>query len=453
MYCPGEYVLKGRRCPVFLERYRSHHDGERCLDTLLGRSRGKPLAGLLTMKPWSTVEAKLRERPPDGGGGRPRGIYIHVPHCDRICSFCNLNRSERKGADLDAYTAYLIGESEMYGRQPYVQGQPFEAVYFGGGTPTVLSIPQFSAVLAALRDAVPLTNDCEISVESTLHNLGVEKAAALERGGVNRFSIGVQTFSGRGRETLGRTWDGAKALEQLRALRAGFGGILCLDIIYSYPHETPEEVRYDAECCADLPADSVSFYSLMVHPGSRLGKSIESGETIFNRDIEYDRERHHLLYRGLRERGFELLELSKLARPGRDRYRYIRVRYDNGDIIPIGAGAGGNIAGIPVYSMAQGKRFVSAPNPRYEKYHKILGYLQFGIYDVDRIAGELSGDARGAVEERIDSYHREGLLEEILPGASYRLSTDGVFWGNNIAVDVLTAAITAEPREHHKEKV
>jgi oxygen-independent coproporphyrinogen-3 oxidase len=411
------------------------------------------------MMPWSTVEAALQKAPPappEGERGKSRGIYIHVPHCDRICSFCNLNRSERKGADLEGYTAYLISEIEMYGRQPYVRGRPFDAVYFGGGTPTVLSGPQFSAVLRALRDSIPLQKDCEISVESTLHNLGPEKAAVLEREGVNRFSIGVQTFSSRGRETLGRTWDGDKALEQLRALRAAFGGILCLDIIYSYPRQTPEEVRYDAECCAALPADSVSFYSLMVHPGSQLGKSIQSGQTVFTRDIEYDRERHHLLYRGLRERGFELLELSKLARPGRDRYQYIRVRYDNGDILPIGAGAGGNIAGIPVYSMAPGKRFVSPPNPRYERYHKLLGYLQFGIYDVDRIAGGLGGEARGAVEGRIGFYHREGLLEEILPGRSYRLSADGVFWGNNIAVDILTAAITAEPQgrqEHQKEKV
>jgi oxygen-independent coproporphyrinogen-3 oxidase len=332
----------------------------------------------------------------------------------------------------------------MYGRMPYIRGQPFDAVYFGGGTPTVLSAEQFSLVLKALRDNIPLKEDCEITVESTLHNLGIEKAAALERAGVNRFSIGIQTFSDRGRETLGRTWDGGKALEQLRALRAAFGGILCLDIIYSYPGEDLGEVSYDAECCAALPADSVSFYSLMIHPGSKLKKSIESGALVFNRDIEFDKERHHLFYRGLRERGFELLELSKLARPGRDRYQYIRVRYDNGDIIPIGAGAGGNIAGIPVYSMAQGKRFVSAPDPRYEKYHRILGYLQFGLYDVDRITGELGEDAKKAVEERIGCYRREGFLEETAPGAPLGLSADGVFWGNNIAVDMLTAAVTAE---------
>jgi oxygen-independent coproporphyrinogen-3 oxidase len=400
------------------------------------------------------VEAKLRESPP--GEGSPRGIYIHVPHCDRICSFCNLNRSERKGADLDAYTAYLVGEIEMYGRQPYVRGQPFDAVYFGGGTPTVLSAEQFSLVLKALRDNIPLRDDCEISVESTLHNLSLEKAAVLERGGVNRFSIGIQTFSDRGRETLGRTGDGTKALDQLRAFRAAFGGILCLDIIYSYPGEKPEEVSFDAECCAVLPADSVSFYSLMIYPGSKLGKAIESGAVTFNRNIESDRERHHIFYRELRRRGFDLLELSKLARPGRDRYRYIRVRYDNGDIIPIGAGAGGNIAGIPVYSMAPGKRFVSSPNPRYEKYHKILGYLQFGLYDPERITGELDEGAKKAVKERIRYYHDQGLLEETAPGAPLVLSADGVFWGNNIAVDILSAAIRAEgpaAAKHQREKL
>jgi oxygen-independent coproporphyrinogen-3 oxidase len=344
----------------------------------------------------------------------------------------------------------------MYGRQPYVRGRPFDAVYFGGGTPTVLSAEQFSLVLRALRDNIPLKEDCEITVESTLHNLGIEKAAALEREGVNRFSVGIQTFSDRGREILGRTWDGTKALEQLRALRAAFGGILCVDIIYSYPGEKPEEVSYDADCCAVLPVDSVSFYSLMIYPGSTLAKAIDSGAVVFGRDIEFDKDRHHRFYRGLRERGFELLELSKLARPGRDRYQYIRVRYDNGDIIPIGAGAGGNIAGIPVYSMTQGRRFVSAPNPRYEKYHRILGYLQFGLYDTDRITGELDENAKKAVEERVHYYRRQGLLEEKAPGASLSLSADGVFWGNNIAVDILTAAITAErpaaPVKRRKEK-
>ena len=165
---------------------------------------------------------------------------------------------------------------------------------------------------------------------------------------------------------------------------------------------------------------------------------------MFSRSIESDRERHHLFYRELRRRGFELLELSKLARPGRDRYRYIRVRYDNGDIIPVGAGAGGNIAGIPVYSMAPGKRFVSASDPRYEKYHKILGYLQFGLYDTERITGELEGEAKKAVEERLRYYHCRGLLEETAPGAPLSLSADGVFWGNNLAVDILSAAIKAE---------
>jgi oxygen-independent coproporphyrinogen-3 oxidase len=409
------------------------------------------------MRPWSTVEAKLRESPRVGPGEeRPRGIYIHIPRCDRICSFCNLNRKDLRGADLDAYTAYLIGEIEMYGRRPYVRDQPFDAVYFGGGTPTVLRTEQFSAVLKALNGCIPLKKDCEITVESTLHNLGIEKAAALERGGVNRLSIGVQTFSDRGRGLLGRTWDGKKAEEHLGALRSAFGGKLCLDIIYSYPDQGPEEAACDAERCAALPADSVSFYSLMIYPGSRLGKSIKSGAAVFNRDIEFDRERHHRLYRGLRDRGFELLELSKLARPGRDRYQYIRIRYNNGDIIPIGAGAGGNIGGIPVYSMAPGRRFVSSPDPRYEKYYKVLGYLQFGIYDADRITGELGGWARDAVEERMSFYRGQGFLEETVPGAPLSLSADGVFWGNNMAVDLLTAAAAAEqgaaPVEKRKEK-
>jgi oxygen-independent coproporphyrinogen-3 oxidase len=181
----------------------------------------------------------------------------------------------------------------------------------------------------------------------------------------------------------------------------------------------------------------------MVSPGSELGKAIDAGERAFNRDIEFDRERHHLFYKKLMGEGYNLLELSKLARPGRDRYRYIRIRYDNGDLLPIGAGAGGSIAGFSIYSMSPEKRFVSAPDMQYEKYYKILGYLQFGLYDTEKICEHLSGAAKKAVEERIGFYVDKGLLEET-GNAARRLSADGVFWGNNIAVDILAAAVKAE---------
>jgi oxygen-independent coproporphyrinogen-3 oxidase len=433
---------------MFTERFRSHHDAEHSLEALLGKPGGH-MRRLLAMKSWSAVEARLKKSPP--GKCEPkvrRGIYIHVPHCDRICTFCNLNRTERKGADLDAYADYIVGEIKSYGAYPYIREQPFEAVYFGGGTPTVLNMDQLSRILEALRRHIPLTEDCEITLESTQHNLGAEKAAALAGMGVNRFSIGIQTFSDRGRKILGRTYPGEKALEDLRELRAAFKGVLGIDIIYSYPDQSIEEISRDAELCLSSGVDSVSFYSLMIHQGSTLSKSIDRGEIRFVRDIDFDRARHHLFYRLLTESGFALLELSKLARPGRDAYRYIHIQYENGDLIPIGSGAGGRLAGFGIYSMAPGKRFVSPENEERRRFYRMLGELQFGLYDpavLARFVG--SPGVEKAVLEKIQELSGQGFLVPGPRDATWSLSPEGVFWGNNIAVEVLRAAVTAQKRK------
>jgi oxygen-independent coproporphyrinogen-3 oxidase len=399
------------------------------------------------MKPWSAVEAKLRQPPPHTSPQRDRGIYIHVPHCDKICSFCNLNRTERKGADLDAYVAYIAGELKTYGAYPYIGEQPFHAVYFGGGTPTVLTVDQFSLILDALHKHIPLAENCEITVESTQHNLGAKKAATLAAMGVNRFSVGIQTFSGRGRKILGRTYSGEKALEDLRDLRAAFGGILGIDIIYSYPDQSIEEISQDAEICVSSGVDSVSFYSLMIQQGSNLAKSIDKEELRFVRDIESDRERHNLFYRALIESGFTLLELSKLVRPGKDAYKYIRIQYENGDLVPIGSGAGGRIAGFQIYSMSPGRRFVSPGSKDYDNYYRLLGELQFGLYEPARMARFLGPRVEKAIFEKIQELEDSGFLVPIPQSSAWSLSPDGVFWGNNIAVDVLKAAISAEKGE------
>jgi oxygen-independent coproporphyrinogen-3 oxidase len=317
-------------------------------------------------------------------------------------------------------------------------------VYFGGGTPTVLNRDQFSLILEALHRHIPLAADSEITVESTQHNLGAKKAAALEAMGVNRFSIGIQTFSDRGRKLLGRTYSGEKALEELRALRAAFKGTLGIDIIYSYPDQSAEEIRADAEICISSAVDSVSFYSLMIQQGSALSRSIEKDEIQFAGNIEWDRERHHAFYNALIGSGFSLLELSKLARPGKDAYRYIHIQYETGDLVPIGSGAGGRVAGFGIYSMSPGRRFVSAGNKEYDNYYRMLGELQFGLYDPVRLARFAgSPQAEQAIAEKITNLGGLGYLVPLPQSSGWSLTPDGVFWGNNIAVEVLKAAVTA----------
>lgn len=423
---------------MFPDRFRSHHDAEARLGAALGVKHNSRTAGVS----WDEVEAALSRAP---GGGR-RCVYLHVPFCDKICSFCNLNRSERTGADMDAYADYLVSEIRRYAAYPYVREGSFQAVYFGGGTPTTLNEAQLSRVLRELKASFPLSADCEITLETTLHNLSPEKALRLRAEGATRFSVGVQTFSSRGRHLLGRTHDPAAAVERLAKLREVFDGTLGIDIIYSYPEQTLEEVAFDAAMTARLKADSASFYSLMIHDGSSLGKAIASGEMAFDRSLEEDRERHNLFYGDMRRSGYELLELSKLALPGRDEYRYIRIRYDGGDVLPLGQGAGGGLAGYRIYSMAPGKIFASKLDDTYSRYHRMFGLLQFGRYDAAALSAELGAEAFEPLSEKMAEFAAKGLLYP-LGGGSYELTADGVFWGTNVAVEMLETAIAARGRK------
>jgi oxygen-independent coproporphyrinogen-3 oxidase len=322
---------------------------------------------------------------------------------------------------------------------PYIRELELDAVYFGGGTPTVLNAGQFENIFKTLKDNFSLSKDCEITVESTLHNLGADRAAALESSGVNRLSIGVQTVSDRGRKLLGRVFTKVRAKKELMALRKAFGGILGVDIIYSYPGQTLDELRQDADLCVTYGIDSVSFYSLIIQPRSSLSTDIEQGKIAFTRDIASEIERHNLFYHTLRNAGFDMLELSKLVRPASDRYRYIQFQYGAGDVIPAGSGAGGAIAGFSVYSMG-GRRMVSATFPRYDRYHRILGLLQFGLYDPAIITDILGSEKQSAITEAMNSFEREGLLELRTGKNTWKPTADGVFWGNNMAVKIIEAA-------------
>jgi oxygen-independent coproporphyrinogen-3 oxidase len=345
--------------------------------------------------------------------------------------------------DREAYAEGIISEIKNWGAYPYVQQQRFGAVYLGGGTPTTLATAQLESILHALKDHLPLVEDCEITVETTQHNLDPRKAAALARAGANRLSLGIQTFSERGRKLLGRSYGEAQSLEKLQSLRKDFEGALCIDIIYSYPGEDSGEVLRDAELVLETGLDSVSFYSLMLNEGSLLSRRIREGTVAMDRNTESEKARHHLFYETLRQGGFSLLELTKLARPGKDRYRYIHVQYERGDLLPLGAGAGGRLAGFSLYNAGPDRSMVSSPRPAQEPYYRMLGHLEFARYDPALLCADLSAGERAAMLRCFESLVARGLLEPGENGAC-NATGEGVFWGNNMAWELLASALDAK---------
>ncbi len=418
-------------------RFRSHHDAEHALRTALQIPSRRPAGAPMGHQRVNHSLESLLKQP---SSGNSRGVYLHIPFCDTICTFCNMNRKVVPRSGLGQYSSMLVKEFIDIGKSAYVKGKPFEVVYFGGGTPTVFPPAELEMVLNTFTASFPLSNEVEWTVETTLHNLSDEKIEMLENAGVNRLSIGVQTFADRGRKLLGRTGDQETIVTRLDQVRRLFSGVLGIDIIYSYPEQTNEELKEDLFWIDRLGIDGVSFYSLMIQKDSTLSRRIQDGRLLFDRSIASDLHLHNQLYEGMAGQGFELLELTKTVRPGRDEYRYIKVRYNNGDLLPLGIGAGGRIGDHQIYRMAPGKDMIAPVNKAFDNYHLLLGYLQYGIYDTKELSLRSPGVSPAFISKLLNDYETEGYLKKHGTG-SWRLTPNGVFWGNNLAVDFLQKII------------
>jgi len=415
----------------YSERLRSHHDAL------------SPLRACL--KPVSNLAERLQELPLDG---RPRTVYIHVPFCTHSCTFCNLSR--RRAQPPDDYADLILRELETYTAYPYVSAGRYGAVYFGGGTPTTLSPQALRKILKALRTELDLAPDAEVTVETTVSDLTEDKVAVFQEEGVNRFSIGVQTFSEKGRRLLGRLGTGKQAIEMITTLlREGFQNV-GIDLIYNWPGQSEDDLREDLEIIESLDLAGLSFYALILVEGAALDRMISAGHCPPMGSLARERVLFDLILERLLDRGFILHELTKLVKPGRDEYRYVRIRHQGGDTLALGAGAGGRLGQLMYRNppdLSAYRAQVEGPtglpsqgflaDRRYALGYRIVGRLQFGRLEWALLdsAPEIGDGLRPLIE----ALKEDGLVRIGPHGLS--LTTEGIFWGNNIGQEFAMALV------------
>lgn len=397
---------------MFKERYKSHHSSNPMLEKAIPKEKSTKELFLEELSKEVSEESKV--------------LYIHVPFCDKICSFCNLNRKQQDN-DLEDYTNFLLRELEFYSRTNYVQKSVFEAIYFGGGTPTIFKENQLRKILYFIKDNFHLHKEYEWTLETTLHNLNDEKIRLFNEVGVNRLSVGIQTFSDKGRKFLNRTFDKATVVEKVKNLRQNFNGFVCADIIYNYEGESLEEVVEDARLVKDLGFDSASFYSLMIHQGSKLSESVEE-----DKSLEKDLELYRAFYEEIEKSSdWELMELTKFVRKERDKYKYIGLRNNGHDTLAIGVGAGGNTAGFVSFSMNERMSMHMKEEKIHTKYRKLSGLFQFKDYDFEKVKKYLDKEEYTEFLQILKEFEKEGFGK--LDDIKFSLNSLGVFWGNNMS--------------------
>lgn len=407
---------------LFSTRYKSHHNSTGAF----GAPKRLAEDNFLNM---------LNEKPKN----IPRALYVHTPYCDKICSFCNLNREQLK-SDIEHYSDYLITEFNSYGKYRYFSEKGFDAIYFGGGTPTVYKPEQLENILLALSKNIKFNPNYEFTFETTLHNLTDEKIEILQKYGVNRLSIGIQTFSDEGRKFYNRTFSKEQVIDKIKNLKNKFKGEVCVDIIYNYPNQSFEDVIEDAKIIKKLDLGSSSFYSLMIHEGSDLSKKIDDKTIEFSSDLEKERILHDLFVKELTSEGdYYLLELTKIAKKNRDKYQYIKVRNSGGDTFPIGVGAGGNVNNIGIFRMNKSTSIFIEKNEKQERLDKITSLFQFPVIEKNKIYSLLKDKEKERFEVLMKKFENENLVKIL--DSVYQLTDNGIFWGNNIAREIFTTLL------------
>lgn len=405
---------------MFKIRYKSHHDVGAVISNLVKSEKASKDDFLQIMN----SENRTKQL----------GIYFHVPYCDKICSFCNMNRKQLDN-DLEEYTDYLCTEIQKNAKYEFSKTSKVDVVFFGGGTPTIFKAAQLEKILKTLRENFTFTKEYEMTFETTLHNLSLEKIEILNKYGVNRISVGIQTFSDRGRRYLNRSYDKNYAIKKLREIKEKFNGLICIDIIYNYPRQTDEEILEDVEILADIGVASASFYSLMVQEGSKISiNKDKEDENTFVYNIERDEEIHNIFYLEALKKGYRLLEFTKISN-GQDKYMYIRNNNALKNLLPIGVGAGGRIEDIACYNFNKEMSFFSKTTEIQKKLSMISGMMQFDSFSLEEFKKYCTKAAYEKALESLKIYEKEGYIEIKDNVVSY--TTKGIFWGNSISAELI----------------
>jgi putative oxygen-independent coproporphyrinogen III oxidase len=267
----------------------------------------------------------------------PLSLYVHMPWCVRKCPYCDFNSHQLKSAAPDgSYIDALLRDFDL--ELPRAEGRPIGTVFFGGGTPSLFPPEDFSRLLRALRQRMAFADDAEITLEANPGTIELGRFSGYRDAGINRVSLGAQTFGSRALKLLGRIHsaeDTHRAVDELRAAKLDNFN---LDLMYALPEQTLEEAVEDVRIACALAPAHISYYQLTLEPG-----------TVFHARPPKlpDEEAAWAIQTAgqalLADAGYVQYEVSAYAQPGR-RCRHNLNYWLFGDYLGLGAGAHGKLS-------------------------------------------------------------------------------------------------------------
>ncbi len=254
-----------------------------------------------------------------------RHVYLHVPFCQRRCSYCDFSIAVRKHIPAREYVEAVLGELAAvrvadHGREPGdYGGESLETIYLGGGTPSLLPPEAISALLTSFFDTFRATSSrdaLEVTLEANPEDVTLDHATAWRHAGINRVSLGAQSFDDRVLKWMHRSHDASRIGDAVQTLRAAGFDNISLDLIFALPSELERDWARDLDLAGDLLPAHLSVYGLTVEERTPLARWISRGATSAADDERYAEE-YLLAHMRLADRGYHFYEVSNAARDGR----------------------------------------------------------------------------------------------------------------------------------------
>lgn len=426
-------LMIGRETPDAL---RKSFDGKRVVHA---GNPGRPVSPEEAQKVWLNILHTAPETP-------SRALtYIHIPFCQTKCLYCGFFQNQSEEAAEDRYVDHLIRELAMAGDTPRMRDIHIQAVFIGGGTPTTLSSFNAGRLLSAIRRYLPLASDCELTLEGRVHDLVPEKMDVWMAGGVNRMSLGIQSFHTKVRRQLGRIDDGETAAERLMALKAYRRCTVIADLIYGLPDQTMDIWMEDLAMLETVGIDGMDLYQLNVFEDCELDRRIRSGRISPAADTEEQAAMYAAALDFVEKRAFKRLSVRHWSRSPLERSLYNGMVKEGAPIYPFGSGAGGHIDGyscmlhralVPYEAMISQKKKpfmgMMRQDPSQPLADAVMCQLEQCFFDP--ISAAKTHPVLKELEWLFDLWTERGLCT--YNGVLYRLTAAGEFWQVNLAQTV-----------------
>jgi len=369
------------------------------------------------------------------------GIYIHIPFCKQACHYCDFHFSTTLKNKDELLTALRL---EISLRRPYLENKFLDTIYFGGGTPSILEGIEIREIMAEIRDNYEIVRSPEITLEANPDDLDPEKLQQLKDAGINRLSIGIQSFSEEDLKFMNRSHTVEQALQCVKdAQKVGITNI-SIDLIYGVQTLDDAQWNKNLDIAFGMGVQHLSCYSLTVEPKTALAKLIKA-KTVADVDDEKSARHFEILMDRAAKAGFEHYEISNFAKPG-FHSKHNSSYWQGETYMGVGPSAHSYNGAIRQWNISNNHEYVRkmmqgtvpaevevlTPENKYNEYILTRLRTSKGV-DADALKKEFGKEQSMTFLAIADFQMQDDMMEK--SGNQYRLTHKGKFYADRIAAD------------------